>query len=147
MTATFETPRAALAYMFSCRRGPQLASPSYHNASPSTGHTPWDAPVIGALLYGPESQGMCAVEIGGDLDAELEEWALGYGVELSDRAADVVRQMRRLMLEHRVKPQSEPARASDVFRWTDPDGRTWASLRGPVATRPRVASRSPQSSG
>lgn len=138
MSSQFESPRQALAYHFSCLGGPALASPRFGEAV-STGHGAWDGPLIGALLYGPDPGRIdtttgawgegCGVEPGGELERELAEWALGYGVELSARARQVVHRLRDLMEEHGVKPSSRPARASDVRHWTDPDGKTWAKLR------------------
>lgn len=140
MSEQFDSPRQALAYHFSCLGGPSL-SKQRMGESASTGHGAWDGPIIGALLYGPcpgrvdPTTGAwgegCGVEAGGELERELAEWALGFGVVLSPRGRDVVRRLRSLMEQYGVKPASEPARAADVERWTDPEGRTWARLRGP----------------
>jgi hypothetical protein len=136
----FDSPRQALAYHFSCLGGPALSQPRF-GESISTGHGAWDGPLIGALLYGPNPGRIdattgawgegCGVEAGGELERELAEWALGHGVVLSPRARDIVRRLRGLMEHHGVKPVSEPARASDLERWTDPEGRTWSRLKGP----------------
>lgn len=143
MSAQFDSPRQALAYHFSCRRGPAMARSRGSDQVASTGHGTWDAPIIGALLYGPSPGRVdpttgawgegCGVEPDSELDDELQDWALGYGVELSPRAREVVRRLRELMEQHGVKPISEPARAADLDRWTDPEGRTWSKLKAPRA--------------
>jgi hypothetical protein len=134
----FDSPRQALAYAYKCMLGPQVTPAG--TAARSTDGTPWDAPLVRALLYGPnpgrvdETTGLwgegCGVKPGSELDCELYGWAMGHeGQGLSPRARDVVRRLVKLMEAHGVKPEREPVQASDVFRWTDPEGRTWASLR------------------
>ena len=121
MSAIFGSARAALAYLYSCRRGPQLARPKYNDCPPSTGHSHWDHVLVGALLYGDLSDGKCGIEPGGDLDARLQEWALDRDARMDDDVADVVAQLGRLLTDADMRPaQVEVPR---VFRWTEDDGR------------------------
>lgn len=129
MSVQYGSMREALAFAFSCRRGPQLAQSRWMSSSRSTGRTPWDAPIIRALLYGDASSGMCGVEPGSDLDDELEEWAMSRDTPMSDRVADVLAQLSRLMREQGMHARSLAPRRDEYRRWTDPEGRSWLTLR------------------
>lgn len=96
MSATFGSVREALAYAYSCRRGPRAARPRWSrdpSDDTSVRRDPTDWVQIGAILHGPQPEG-AGVAIGSDLDSELRDWAL------SDQPRSVL--VRRV--EERLRP-------------------------------------------
>lgn len=131
MSDTWGSARQALAYMFSCRRGPQLRQPRYTNAPGSTGHHHLDHVLIGALVYGDISSGGIGVEPGSELDAELQDWALSADrdvVHLGDNALDVLAELRELLDRHGLRARPTCPEPSQFYRFEHPDG-TRSGLR------------------
>jgi hypothetical protein len=130
---TWGSARQALAYMFSCRRGPQLRQPRYTNAPGSTGHHHLDHVLIGALVYGPMSEGGCGVEPGDELEWELLEWAMSRPNERDDapsaQVLDVLTHLRELLDEHGLRARPTCPEPSDFVRYVYPDGTRGLRMR------------------
>ena len=133
MSDTWGSARQALAYMFSCRRGPQLRQPRYTNAPASTGHHHLDHVLISALVYGDISAGCIGLEAGSELEFELLEWAMARPDERDDApsasVADVVTSLRELLDQHGMRARPTCPEPSQFYRLVDPDTGATSGLR------------------
>lgn len=118
----FGSPREALAYMYRCHAGPQLAR--MRTEARDTSRTCWDHVAVGALLYGPRSEGCCGVERGSALDLELQAWALTTGAERTGAVLAVERRLRRALRAHGLKRTHPRAPLCDRLVFVDADGVT-----------------------
>ena len=129
--------RQALAFLYSCRKGPQLSRPSYTDAPRSTGRSWGDVLAIAALLHCEDG---CAVKAGSHLDDELERWAMDGGEDNRTAGVRAVEdRMRRLLDEHGLRRRRQRMPVVRRFDFTDAEGRQRNHLVEALAERARVA--------
>lgn len=129
MSDLWNSPRQALGYYYSARKGPTWRQPRYTNTSASTGHHHLDHVMVGAILHGPESEGGCGVEPGSDIDDELEEWALDRDALASDRVRDVLELLNQRLREHGLKSEVPVPDRGMFVRWVYEDGTSGLRMR------------------
>lgn len=123
----FRSPRGALAYMYSCKRGPSARRPLYTDRPPEFRGHHLTHVLIGAMLYGPKENGLCGVVRCSEADREVYMWAVRCGPR-TPAVRSVERRMRSLMREHGIKDEGPVllSQAWRFMRWVDCDNVSWS---------------------
>lgn len=131
--ARFPSPRAALAHMFACRRGPGMRSPKL--GTPIQGSRPiYDehaAHAIAAIV-----KGELGVVEGSPMWRELRLWSTEK-VPRSPKVEAVYRRLMRAMRRHDLLVDRARPDENRVWHWTDAEGREFGQIvngSDPLAT-------------